>query len=603
MSIEKMKFVTVSSTSDDFELMMLQGVQSELFHPEKASSIVNSVNEGRVLSISDELVDAYHSLSTIATRFGISLPPEEYTGPSFRKSDIFAFISEVEERIKVLGDSNDLGILSSDDEIALEKLRELDFKAIHECQYITFSLGRLPIQNINKLELLDNETFDYVVLHQNAHYQWIVYVTSNSFAKEVKKIWDTLYFEKIIIPAVDRKKIVCQFSDTLGNMLGFTKNRVDIVDYYQYIAIIDDKYTLNGFVRERDIEAFKQQFDSLSVTFTLNESDLKPPTSLKNNWFFKPFELFVEMYSLPSYNEIDPTVFLGITYSFLFGLMFGDVGQGLLLALIGFIGEKKTGNRLLGIIGRIGLSSIFFGFLFGSVFGFEEVLNPIHQSLFHVPHKLFEVMDGSSTMTLLIAAVIIGAILMITTMLMRMVIMFKQKKMAEVLFSHNGLAGLVFYSYLLAGMACSMIGAPSIFKQPYLIFFVYVPIACFFMKEPLTSYLAHEKMTPHQGWGNFFLETFFEVFEILLSFVANSLSYLRVGGFILSHAGMMLVVMTLNAMVGKAGFLVIVLGNLFVVCLEGLIVGIQTLRLQYYEMFSRYYVGGGRKFVSLSQDN
>ncbi|MDE9420046.1 hypothetical protein P1O00_08665 [Erysipelothrix rhusiopathiae] len=77
------------------------------------------------------------------------------------------------------------------------------------------------------------------------------------------------------------------------------------------------------------------------------------------------------------------------------------------------------------------------------------------------------------------------------------------------------------------------------------------------------------------------------------------MSFLRVGGFVLSHAGMMSVVMTLNEMAGSAGILILIFGNIFVIGLEGLIVGIQTLRLEYYEMFSRYYDGGGKPFKSV----
>jgi V/A-type H+-transporting ATPase subunit I len=95
----------------------------------------------------------------------------------------------------------------------------------------------------------------------------------------------------------------------------------------------------------------------------------------------------------------------------------------------------------------------------------------------------------------------------------------------------------------------------------------------------------------------------FELLDVLLTFITNSMSYLRVGGFVLSHAGMMLVVMTLVKMTGGAGPVVLVLGNLFVMGLEGLIVGIQTLRLEYYEMFSRYYDAGGTKFTALTAES
>ena len=110
-----------------------------------------------------------------------------------------------------------------------------------------------------------------------------------------------------------------------------------------------------------------------------------------------------------------------------------------------------------------------------------------------------------------------------------------------------------------------------------------------FLKEPLIRKLEeHGDMFPN-GFGAFFVEGFFELFEVVLSFITNTMSFLRVGGFVLSHAGMMLVVYTLAEMVGGFGeIIVLILGNVFVMCLEGLIVGIQVLRLEFYEMFSRF---------------
>ena len=109
-------------------------------------------------------------------------------------------------------------------------------------------------------------------------------------------------------------------------------------------------------------------------------------------------------------------------------------------------------------------------------------------------------------------------------------------------------------------------------------------------------------MFPH-GFGVFFTEAFFELFEVMLTFIANTMSFLRVGGFVLSHAGMMLVVYTLAEMVGGVGeIIVIIFGNVFVMCLEGLIVGIQVLRLEFYEMFSRYYEGNWVPFKSIKEE-
>ena len=92
---------------------------------------------------------------------------------------------------------------------------------------------------------------------------------------------------------------------------------------------------------------------------------------------------------------------------------------------------------------------MIFGFLFGSVFGVETLLNPVHQSLFGVREKLFEVMDASATMPLLIGAVAIGAVLILMTMIINIYLNIKRKEMAEALFSQNGVAGFIFYGYII----------------------------------------------------------------------------------------------------------------------------------------------------------
>ena len=96
----------------------------------------------------------------------------------------------------------------------------------------------------------------------------------------------------------------------------------------------------------------------------------------------------------------------------------------------------------------------------------------------------------------------------------------------------------------------------------------------------------------------YFVQSFFELFEVMLSYLSNTLSFVRIGAFAVSHAAMMEVVLMLAGAEagGNPNWIVIVLGNAFVCLMEGLIVGIQVLRLEYYEMFSRFYKGNGRAF-------
>ena len=93
------------------------------------------------------------------------------------------------------------------------------------------------------------------------------------------------------------------------------------------------------------------------------------------------------------------------------------------------------------------------------------------------------------------------------------------------------------------------------------------------------------------------MQGFFELFEVLLSYFSNTLSFVRIGAFAVSHAAMMEVVLMLaGAESGNPNIVVVILGNLFVTAMEGLVVGIQVLRLEYYEIFSRFYKGTGREF-------
>jgi V/A-type H+-transporting ATPase subunit I len=311
--------------------------------------------------------------------------------------------------------------------------------------------------------------------------------------------------------------------------------------------------------------------------------------------------MFVEMYGVPHYSDIDPTPFVAITYSILFGLMFGDLGQGLVLMLLGWLFYKYKKMRLGAIGVRIGLSSAIFGLLYGSFFGNEEILTPFFTEVLGLPGKPIHVMDGTFTMTLLISAIAIGALLILIAMIMNIVTLFRKKDYVEMVFSHNGFAGLTLYGFIAVGVGLQMgLGIPVI-NGLTIALFVGVPLLAIFLKEPIERKFHHHKMFPN-GFGGFFVEAFFELFEIVLSYVTNTMSFLRVGGFVLSHAGMMLVVTSLMEMVGGSGsILVLIFGNIFVMALEGMIVGIQVLRLQFYEMFSRYYKGNGVAFNALNQ--
>ena len=124
-----------------------------------------------------------------------------------------------------------------------------------------------------------------------------------------------------------------------------------------------------------------------------------------------------------------------------------------------------------------------------------------------------------------------------------------------------------------------------------------VPLLFILFKEPITRKIKKRADTMEGSAGMFLIQGFFELFETLLSYFSNTLSFVRIGAFAVSHTAIMEVVLLLAGVEsGSPNWAGVILGNLFICGFEGLIVGIQVLRLEYYEMFSRFYKGGGRAF-------
>lgn len=601
MAIVKMKYVSVATDESHIDEMVLDGVHSGLLHAVHAADIINEDNGGHLINDENPYSGYLQTLQNFAHSVNYTLDPERAPKKHYTNEEMDAFIDELDETFGLETDANTV-LLTPDDEQALGALSECGFERMHACQYLNFGFGRLPRESYKKLSMYKDEIFVHHHVHETPQYVWMLYVTSDSYVDKVRKIFKDLYFEPIDIPMIDVKKQLEHYKDQIDDIYAFCNEENSVHELYPYIAEINEKYLLSGFVKADEVDHYKAIFKDLPSTIEVKDPsevpDLECPTLLKNNWFAKPFEMFLGMYGVPKYTDFDPTGFMAFTYCLLFGIMFGDLGQGLVLFILGLVFEKK--GQIFGIINRCGITSMIFGFLFGSVFGYEELLNPVHQSLFGVREKLFDVMAQSSTMVLLIGAVAIGAVLILTTQCMNIVNRFKHHQLGDAIFSQNGIAGLVFYGGIVFAIAATMLLGWNVLNPVYLGIFIVLPVISFVMKEPLSNAVEHKTVKPEEGWGGYIAQSIFELIDVLLTFVTNSMSYLRVGGFVLSHAGMMLVVMTLVEMTGKAGVAVLIFGNIFVMVLEGLIVGIQTLRLEYYEMFSRYYDAGGVQFNALS---
>jgi len=608
MAIEKMRLLRLAGSKENIEKILLTAFSTRDLHAELASHVVNDGNGGELLPEDSTYADYLNRIESIIRSLHSELMCTFDGVTTFTNDEIEAYLTQVENNYEKINETlMNQSSLTKEDKDALTKLREFNIDALNHTKYTAVNFGRLPVSSLSKLPLHDEKRYAATILSKNNHYAWVFYVTLNENKTEVAKLFDSLFYEPIAIPKVDEKQLVFDCESVLGKIYGYVKHCADIRKYYKYIALFDKTAVITGFVPQRRVKKYKTMFGEMTDVVIQDfpaglEEGLEPPTVLRNNWFAQPFELFVEMYGLPHYGEFDPTFYVSVTYALLFGIMFGDLGQGFLLVVIGWFLYRKTKGKLWAIVHRIGFSSMIFGTLYGSVFGNEELLNPMYQAL-GFASKPIHVMEPEFTMPLLGAAIALGAILILLSMTINIVLQFKRKNYGDALFSQNGIAGWIFYGSILFGVALQM-GLKINVANPFTIgLFLIVPLVIILFRVPLKNLIAKLQVKPHEGWVGYLIESFFELFEVILSFMTNSMSFLRVGGFVMSHAGMMIVVTVLEGMTGKFGIVTLIIGNLFVIGLEGLIVGIQTLRLEYYEMFSRYFEGGGKKYVPTNMQN
>lgn len=640
MAIAKMKLVNIISDKKVLDEVLLRFVEMDNFHPEPASKIADSVHGLKTLQDVNPFSEVAVHFQEIVNDMHMELADIDYKKREYDLEKMQMYMDQKhQEYLRIETVKKDLEKVIQENKdvlIQLQNIESIDVSLddIFSCKYIVVRFGRLPLDSVDKLQYYTNRPFIFKSFHTDQTYSWCVYFTTPTYEGEVDNIFSSLYFERIRIPDFvhgtpesakemiqaeidDDYKQLAHVNEKLQDLLegcleNFQKIKAELnflnhtFDARKYVVDLGERFSITGFITADDVAAIQNLYADLTeveieVRPAHSDKRLSPPTKLKNGWFARPFSMFVEMYGLPSYEGIDPTMFVAMTYILLFGVMFGDVGQGIVLCIVGYIAYKWKGMQLGEIGMRIGISSALFGFVYGSVFGNETLLNPFYHALFGMEEKPFEIMSSDFIMPMLVTAIAGGAILIVICMLLHVYILAKQKDWGEVCLSHNGIAGLVFYIALLGGAACQLGFGLRVFTASYVVGFIVVPLLLIFLKEPIIAKVEGKKMFP-EGIGGFIMQNFFELFEICLSFMTNTISYLRVGGFILSHAGMMLVVTLLTEMSGGAGIIVAIIGNIFVMCLEGMIVCIQILRLEFYEMFSRFYSSDGIEFVALKNN-
>ena len=411
----------------------------------------------------------------------------------------------------------------------------------------------------------------------------------------------------------------------LEHLLGCFTIAVQIEEITSRLESTELVYRITGWIPASETENYMKGLDELTegrIAIRAYEPFEVPsvmsgkeqvPVKLKHGRFVKSFERMIFSYGSPVYGAIDPTPFVAVFFTILFGIMFGDFGQGLFFVLFGILmacNVFKVGgwNKFAPIFMAIGVSSSIMGLLTGEFFGTETVLEPFAEfvtGFFGKPHApILHLMPSADPKSIYVmfgvfgVAVAIGFVINTCGLLLNIINNFMRKRYAEALFGKNGIAGAVFFWYMIALVLRIVLAKHSVALYDIIIIAVSLFFAAF--AEPFERALEGEKPLFENGFGTYVISSLVEIIEVISGYLSNTISFVRVGAFALSHAVLNFTILTLTNMVGgpgsAGGIIVLIAGNALIIVLEGMIVAIQVIRLQYYEFFSKFFHETGKEF-------
>ncbi len=522
----------------------------------------------------------------------------------------------------------------------------VDVSALRKSNYLYSVLGMLPAENVSRLETsLSRVPHTFFTLREDPKRPVVWVLGPRSSSDVIERAVKSAYLNPLTLPdefegtpaqinesirkAIETsKRKMEELNGTLATLANTHKAELQklfwdvhvsrlIADAIARYGQLRHTYVVVGWVPSAKIDTLTQQLKQASREILIEATPMKPsthnsnvPVALQNPSFLSSFESMVKTYARPRYDEIDPTILITLTFPLLYGAMFGDVGHGLVLAAFGWLLSSDASKRLpsilrdlrslAGLIIACGLSGTIFGFLFGSIFGFEEIL----------PHVIKPSESILQTLGIAIGA---GMVLLNVAILLNLYNAARAKDWGRFFFDSNGLAGWILYlSFLVIfvqGVGVLILKI-TIFPS-YVVAIAGVVMAITMLLAVVFSHPLQHWMETHHfviegGAALFGIQAFFEVLEKIISMFSNTVSYVRVGAFAIVHAGFTGAVFVIAKLVGgghEAGlgyWAVVVFGNIFVILLEAFIVFIQTMRLHYYEFFTKFFQGGGSPYEPLT---
>jgi V/A-type H+-transporting ATPase subunit I len=515
----------------------------------------------------------------------------------------------------------------------LEPLAGIDLKvsALRDSRFLFPMLGMMPASNVARLQTsLARVPHLVFTLKEDAHKPVVWIAGTHANRDIVERAARSAYFEPLSLP-LDYEGSPSEVIGWLDSEIAKVESRLQkhersieelghrhagdllrlawevhasrtLTEAIVRFGRLRHTYVIVGWVPTADLQELVRRIretskETIIETTRANRAGdgKRVPVALQSSKLLRPFQQLVTTYARPRYGEVDPTWLIALTFPLLFGAMFGDVGHGLLLAALGVLlsARKVKALRSLASLGGLitvcGLVAAAFGFLYGSIFGFEHVL-----------HAAW-LQPGEDPLTILVVAIGAGVVLLSIGFLIGIFNGIVSRDWGHLLFGHSGIAAAALYWSLL-GLGAASAGLLAVPAKVFGVIALAAGTAIMF-SSVLIRLAEGERPLVEGGIGTYAIQAPMELFETVISYLSNSLSYVRVGAFAIAHVVLSSVVFLLAELVsphqGIGYWVIVTVGNIGIVLYEGLIVGIQAMRLSYYEFFSKFFTGGGMRFEPL----
>ncbi len=521
------------------------------------------------------------------------------------------------------------------------KIMNADLAAIEDLKLIYVAVASVPTKNfsgletaltgypifINRCSITKQESFMCLALpakHQadiekilRTYHAEIFYIPKelphdvNEALKEInKQTKESTDKEKGICDSLN--KLGEENKDNIASLKETSENILTLLQAERKILQSGHLATVRGFVPQKKFQELNEKVTGMlegKVLVLKNEvpESADPPTKIKHNRFIRPFEELTKLYGLPHYDEVDPTPLMAITFPIIFGLMFGDLGHGLILLFGGLIvGYLIKGNRAMKnvcyIMAACGLGASIAGIVFGEAFGQPLPWGPLWINPTENPTV--------NVFTFIIFSLFVGVIQITSGIVLEMANFALKHQYADALLTSGPKIAFYFGGvYLIAAYQLNFgawLSGPILW--PLLSFIVLVvgkPVYLKATKPAVPHGVEHTEQDTLSG-------RLFEGGDLVTRLLSNTISYSRILALLMAHWALLLVTYTVAGLVNPTGStsvltfalsgVVIVFGNIFVLALEGLIVFIHTLRLHFYEWFSKFYAGTGVEFHPFKQN-